>query len=88
MIKYDRLWETMKKRNITQYALYTFHGVERSLLDRFRKNQNVEIYTLDRICSILHCNIEDIVEYVPDSGQASQECKKHPSASKPTKNKK
>lgn len=66
MIKYDRLWETMKKRHISQYALYTFYGVDRSLLDRFRKNLNVEIFTLDRLCTILDCNIEDIVEHVPD----------------------
>ena len=66
MIKYDRLWETMKKRHISQYDLYTYYGVTRSLLNRFRKNQNVEIYTLDRICTILDCNIEDIVEHVPD----------------------
>ena len=66
MIKYDRLWETMKKRGISQYALYTYYGIDRSLLDRLRKNKNIEIYTLDRICTILDCNIEDIVEHVPD----------------------
>ncbi|MDO5135683.1 MAG: helix-turn-helix transcriptional regulator [Eubacteriales bacterium] len=67
MIKYDRLWATMKKRGISQYALYTFYGVDRSLLNRFRKNMNVEIFTLDRLCAILDCRIEDIVEYVPDT---------------------
>ena len=66
MIKYDPLWETMKKRHITQYGMYTHYGVDRSLLDRFRKNKNVEIFTLDRICTILKCNIEDVVEHVPD----------------------
>ena len=66
MIKYDRLWETMKKRGISQYALYTYYGIDRSLLDRFRKNKNIEIYTLDKICTILDCKIEDIVEHLPD----------------------
>ena len=66
MIKYDRLWETMKKRGITQYDLYTHYNITRSLLDRLRKNENTEIYTLDRLCTILDCNIEDIVEHVPD----------------------
>ena len=66
MIKYDRFWETLKKRHISQYSLYTYYGVNRKLLDKFRKNENVEIYTLDRICTILDCNIEDIVEHVPD----------------------
>ena len=73
MIKYDPLWETMKKRHISQYDLYTFYGVERSLLDRFRKNKNVEIFTLDRICTILKCNIEDVVVHVPDEENVSDE---------------
>lgn len=67
MIKYDRLWKTMKERQISQYDLYTYYEISKSLLDRFRKNENIEIYTLDRICTILDCNIEDIVEHIPDS---------------------
>lgn len=66
MIKYDRLWKTMKKRKITQYDLYTHYGINRSLLDRFRKNKNVSTATMDKMCDILNCNIEDIVEHVPD----------------------
>ena len=50
--------------NITQ--------ITRSLLDRLRKNKNVEIYTIDRLCSILHCNIEDIVEHVPEPDERIQ----------------
>lgn len=67
MIKYDRLWETMKKKGITQYDLYMHYGISRSLLDKFRKNKNIEVSTLDRMCSILDCNIEDIVECVKDN---------------------
>lgn len=66
MIKYDRLWKTMKERGISQYDLYEHYHITKSLLDRFRKNLNTEVYTLDRICTILNCNIEDIVEHVPD----------------------
>ena len=52
MIKYDRFWVTMKERGITQYDLYEHYQITRSLLDRLRKNKNVEIYTIDRLCSI------------------------------------
>ena len=45
MIKYDRFWVTMKERGITQYDLYEHYQITRSLLDRLRKNKNVEIYT-------------------------------------------
>ena len=66
MIKYDRLWETMKQRGVTQYDLYTHHNVNRSLLNRLRKNQNVEINTIDRLCNILNCTVEEIMEHFPD----------------------
>ena len=66
MIKYDRFWVTMKERGITQYDLYEHYQITRSLLDRLRKNKNVEIYTIDRLCSILHYEIEDIVEHIEE----------------------
>ncbi len=66
MIKYDRLWQTMKNRGISQYDLYTRYNVNRSQLDRLRKNKNVEVNTIDRLCNILQCQIEDIMEHIPD----------------------
>lgn len=66
MIKYDRLWQTMKQRGITQYDLYTYHNVNRSQLDRLRHNKNVETNTIDKLCNILQCQVEDIMEHVPD----------------------
>lgn len=66
MIKYDRFWETLKKRHVSQYTLYEKHGIDKKLLDRLRKNDNVEVFTLDRLCTILDCKLEDIAEHVPD----------------------
>lgn len=66
MIKYDRLWKTMKEKNVSQYALINKYGMSTGQLDRLRKNANVNLYTLDRLCEILRCNLEDIAEYVPD----------------------
>lgn len=66
MIKYDRLWQTMKNRGISQYDLYTRHNVNRSQLDRLRKNKNVEVNTIDKLCNILQCRVEDIMEHIPD----------------------
>ncbi len=66
MIKYDRLWKTMKEKNISQYTLIHTYGMSTGQLDRLRKNANVNLYTLDRLCEILKCNLEDIAEYVPN----------------------
>lgn len=66
MIRYDRLWITMKVRGVTQYDLYTHFGVNRAQLNRLRHNQNVEVNTIDKLCNILHCRVEDIMEHYPD----------------------
>lgn len=63
MIVYDKLWETMRKRGISQYKLMKDYHVSSGQLDRLRKNANISTYTIDQLCSILHCRIEDIAEY-------------------------
>lgn len=69
MIKFDRLWQTMKERGVTQYDLYTYHNVNRSQIDRLRRNQNVEVNTIDRLCNILGCRVEDVMEHIPDDNR-------------------
>lgn len=62
-IVYDRLWETMKRRGITQYQLIHDYHISTGQLDRLRKNSNISSYTMNRLCEILHCRLEDIAEY-------------------------
>lgn len=66
MIKYDKLWATMKERDITQYDLYTRYNMNRAQLNRLRHNKNITMATLDKLCNILHCRVEDILEHFPD----------------------
>lgn len=56
----------MKKKGISQYDLYTKYNMNRSQLDRLRHNKNVTVITLDRLCNILDCPVEDIIEHFPD----------------------
>lgn len=66
MIKYDKLFQTMKERGISQYDLYTKYNVPKSLLDRLRNNKNIEVVTINRLCNILNCDVEDIMEHIQD----------------------
>ena len=66
MIVFDRLWKTMKERNISQYKLIHEYKISSGQLDRLRKNGNVSTYTLNELCKILHCSIEDIAEYIKE----------------------
>lgn len=63
MICFDRLWKTMRKKGISQYRLTKEYGVSNGQLDRLRKNEHVSTYTLNKLCMILDCDLEDIAEY-------------------------
>ncbi|MCL2301175.1 MAG: helix-turn-helix transcriptional regulator [Firmicutes bacterium] len=56
----------MKKRQISQYKLIQEYGYSPGQLDRLRKNSHVSTYTLNALCGILRCGLEDIAEYRPD----------------------
>jgi len=64
MISYDKLWITMKEKNISQYKLIKEYRFSTGQLDRLRKNENVNTYTLDQLCKILKCSLSDIAEFV------------------------
>ena len=66
MIIYDKLWMTLKEKGISQYKLINTYGISSGQLDRLRKNDNVSTYTLDNLCKILNCRLEEIAEYVED----------------------
>ena len=63
MIVFDNLWKTMKEKGVSQYKLIKTYGISTGQLDRLRKNENVHTYTLDQLCRILQCGLEDIAEY-------------------------
>ena len=63
MIIYDNLWKTMKKKNVTQYKMINEYGISAGQLSRLRNNDPVSTRTLDKLCDILDCKIDDIVTY-------------------------
>lgn len=63
MISYEPLWNTMKEKGISQYQLINKYKISAGQLSRLRANNNVSTHTLDRLCEILDCNLEDIAVY-------------------------
>ena len=66
MIRFDRLWETMQKRQITTYQLRERCGIDSKTVRRLKANENMETKTRNKLCAVLQCNLEDIAEFVPD----------------------
>lgn len=66
MIEYSRLWKTMANKGITQYALIKKYSVSPAQITRLKRNEYVSTHTIDRLCQILNCNVEDIMEFRPN----------------------
>ena len=65
MIQYDRLWSLLEKKEISQYKLVK-SGISPSVLNRLKHNQGVTTETIDKLCKILNCNVEDIMHFTND----------------------
>lgn len=66
MIVYHPFWETLKKSPETTYTLIKNHHLSSSTVDKLRKDKPLTTTTLNNLCRILDCRIEDIAEYVPN----------------------
>lgn len=66
MISFDRLWEAMSEKGISTYQLREKCGIDSKTIRRLRASENTETKTLNKLCSILNCKLEDIAEYIPD----------------------
>ena len=75
MITYDKLWETMKEKQMSQYRLIRYYGFSAGQIGPQKKNMYVSTHTLEVLCQILNCRIEDIVEYIPDEEQQPIICR-------------
>ncbi|MEY8336734.1 helix-turn-helix transcriptional regulator [Lachnospiraceae bacterium 62-35] len=71
MVSYDRLWETMKKKDTSQYRLIKYHGVSAGQIGRLKKNMYVSTHTIDMLCNILECSVEEVMEVKLDAPKSS-----------------
>lgn len=62
MIDFSPLWKTMRERQITQYQLLK-NGIDNKTLDALKKNKNITLLTLEKLCNIIGCTPNDIVEF-------------------------
>ena len=66
MIVFDRLWDMMSEKGVSTYQSREKCGIDSKTIRRLRANDNMETKTLNKLCLVLGCRLEDIAEYVPD----------------------
>lgn len=64
MISYEPLWETMKRKEITRYALIYKLGIDAHLVNDLKHNKNITMNTLETLCRVLECQPNDIIKFV------------------------
>jgi len=66
MIVFNKLWDVMKQKNVTTYQLREKSGIDSKTIRRLKANENMETKTLDKLCTVLNCRLEDIAEFIPE----------------------
>ena len=66
MISYAPFYKTLKDKNISTYKLINDYGLSRSLIDRLKHNKPITTVTLNDLCKILNCKVEDVMEYIEE----------------------
>ena len=66
MISYKPFYKTIKEKGISTYKLINTYGLSRSLLDRLKHNKPLTTVTINDLCTILNCKVEDVLEYIED----------------------
>lgn len=65
MISYEPFWDTIRNSSETTYTLIKKHHISSSTIDKLRKNKPITTTTINDLCRILHCRVQDILVYIP-----------------------
>lgn len=64
MVSYDPLWQTMKSKGITTYTLINQFNINPRTINNLKHNRGITVYTMERLCEILSCTPNDIIEFI------------------------
>ena len=66
MISYKPFYDTLYKKGVTEYYLIFKQGITANTIHRMKHGQGINMATLNTLCEVLDCRVEDILEYVPE----------------------
>lgn len=64
MVSYAPLWRTMEEKDVTTYTLITKYNINPRTINNLKHNKGITVYTLERLCEILHCTPNDVLEFI------------------------
>ena len=66
MISYDPFWQTIRQKDISTYQLIYEHGILPDTIQRLRSGKTITTRTLNTLCSVIGCQVSDILVFLPD----------------------
>lgn len=66
MISYEPLWKTMERKGISTYSLINKYGINPRTIHNLKHNKSITLFTMEKLCGILECQAEGIVEFIKD----------------------
>lgn len=63
LIKYDKLWTILQQKGISRTELVRLAKISTNAMAKLGKNEDVRVQILIKICAVLECKIDDIMEY-------------------------
>ena len=65
-IRYNKLWKKLIDENMMKVDLRDQAGITTNALAKLGKNEHVSTQVLEKVCNVLNCEIQDIMEFIPD----------------------
>ena len=63
-ISYEPFYQTLLRKDVSEYYLIKIEKISANTLYRMKQDEPITTKTIDRLCEILECNVEDIIEYI------------------------
>lgn len=69
MMTYDPFWKMMEEREISTYSLEIDYGFNKAVINRLKRNKNMNLSSIDYICEVFSCSVEEVVVHVGNRKQ-------------------
>ena len=63
---YNKLWKLLIDKNMNKTDLRLAAGITTTALAKLGRNENVNTEILAKICKVLECGVDDVMEFIPD----------------------
>lgn len=63
---YDNLWKILEEKQMTKEDLKNATGMSSATIAKLGKNETINMKSLEKICEVLKCEIEDVIKFIPE----------------------